>query len=192
MKRYTARDVGKLSTSELRSLLGKYNKEARARISRLEKAGFGGSKEAKFEIIPVKGMTKEEMKNRLMDVSLFLSKSGTKVSAHRKAERKMISTMHERGFKFINSENASDWGDFVELVREKHGRKRFDSDTVARIYEGMENRGIDADALEEVFGKYLENEKGLLDLEKALSDDVIKDGRTASAKIRNMINSLGW
>lgn len=191
-KRITPRDAQAMTVKELRSMLGKLNKDARARIRGLESAGYGETVAAQKIINPVRGMKKADLVAAVSDVSLFLSRRSSKASTLRADERKTLKTLHERGFKMVNSGNLRQFGKFMDRIKERQGKLRIDSDTVARIYDAMEEKGISPNQLEEAFGKYLNSEKGLLDLEKAISGEDIADGRTSAAKIRNLMQGYGW
>ena len=191
-KRITPRDAQAMTVRDLRRMLGQLNKEARARIRGLEAAGYGETVAAQKLIAPVRGMKKQDLVAAVSDVSLFLSRRASKVSTLRADERKTLTTLHQRGFKMVNSSNLRDFGRFMDRIKERQGKLRIDSDTVARIYDAMEEKGISSEQLEEAFGKYLNSERGLLDIEKAISGDEIKDGRTSAARIRSAMRGFGW
>lgn len=192
MKRITPRDASKMTVRELRSALGKMNKEARNRIARLEKAGYGETVAGSKSIQPIRGMKKADLISAISDVSLFLSSSRSKVTRLKSTERKTLRTLHDRGFDMVNAGNLRAFGRFMDDIKSRQGKLRVDSGTVARIFGEMEKKNIPTDKFEEAFGRYLNDEKGLLDVEKAISGEMIKDGRTSAAKIRGAMKGFGW
>lgn len=192
MKRITPRDASKMTVRELRQTLGSLNKLARSRIRGLQEGGFEKTVAAHKIIDPVRGMKKKDLVAAVSDVSLFLTKRRSNVTTLRKDERKTLATLHRNGFTMVNHGNLREWGEMMDKTREKHGKLRVDSDTVASIFSNMERRNISYEDLEQEFERYLNDERGLLELEKALSGADIEDGRSRAGRIRREMKKLGW
>ena len=134
-KRITPREASDRTVVELRKMLGKLNKEARARIRELEKGGYGDTVAAQKLINPVRGMKKHDLIAAVSDVSLFLSQRKSQVDLVRKDEKKMLKTLHKHGFDMVDSSNLRQFGNFMDTVKERHGKLRVDSETAAKIYD---------------------------------------------------------
>ena len=126
--------------SEARSEYSRLRSAANSRLYRLEKAGFGDT--AAFERAPLGGfpaassLDKEELRNMLGEVGHFMSLSSTTVSGQKSAAAKMVSTMQEHGYTFINENNAQQFRRFMRAARQHYGdASKFDSERVVDAYE---------------------------------------------------------
>ena len=142
-------------------------------------------------MVPVHGLKKQELILQILGTNKFIMSKQGSASQIRDSERKALKTLHHKGYDFINHGNIKDFGSFMDDVRERHGKLKFDSETAISIYEKAEKRGIDADGLNDVFGQFMDSEKHLKDLEQAL--DGVKAYRTSNiAKIQRALDFLGW
>lgn len=194
MKKWNVTELETMKVVDLRRVLGQQNKLVRAREKTMQREQY----ESRLKdfvgpqgVVPVRGLKKQELILQILGTNKFITSKQGSVSQIRDSERKALKTLHDKGYDFINHGNIKDFGRFMDDVRERHGKLKFDSETAINIYKKAEKRGIDADGLNDVFGRFMDSEKHLKDLEQAL--DGVKAYRTSNiAKIQRTLEFLGW
>lgn len=119
---------------------------ANQRLARLENAGYGDSaimRRYGEGFGSVRGMTEAQKRAKLGEVAKFLGLKTSSVSGQREATRSFIESMHEKGYDFINKNNAAAFGRFMEAAKKHYGSKKaFDSELIVDLFE----RTLEADA----------------------------------------------
>ena len=102
--------------------------------------------------------SKSELAQRLSDLSRFVASSQSTVKGIKEREKKVLETLHENDYDFVNEGNLKDFGDFMELYRdEMMDSAGFDSGDAAELYSVIEKHKLDPEKIAEDFEFYLEN-----------------------------------
>lgn len=191
MERITPRDAGKLTVKQLRKLVGQANKEARARQKEFKESGLMDSDFSKIHIPAVRGQSKNELIVNLADITKALNQYSMTVEGYKSIRDRRIEKLQSKGFDFVNEGNIRQFGEFMDLISEAHGKARYDYGTANNIFAALEKRGINPNIIEEQFKNYLGSEKGLLDLEEVLMGNRPKDLSSSGRYIRRKMRDLG-
>lgn len=113
---YSPQQLRKMSDAELRREYSRLRSVANKRIDRLEKAGFGNSREVGYNAgvyVPLKAVvSRRELVALTSQVSKFLSAKRSTVSGQRESIRRAVATWNRKG---VNV-NVSNYSKFVELL----------------------------------------------------------------------------
>ena len=113
---YSPQQLRKMSDAELRKEYSMLRSVANKRIERLEKAGFGSSREVGYNAgvyIPLKAVeSRRELVSLTSQVSKFLAAKRSTVSGQRESIRRSVATWNRKG---VNV-NASNYSKFVDLL----------------------------------------------------------------------------
>lgn len=93
----------------------------------------------------------------LSDVRGFLDSERSSITGLKRIDKKTISTLHANGYTFVNMGNIKAFGEFMEAVRIKAGRRMFASDRVAEMYDAAERKGIPPEELLKDFEYWQKN-----------------------------------
>lgn len=113
---YSPQQLRKMSDAELRKEYSRLRSVANKRIERLEKAGFGSSREVGYNAgvyLPLGAIeSRRELVSLTSQVSKFLAAKRSTVSGQRESIRRSVATWNRKG---VNV-NASNYSRFVELL----------------------------------------------------------------------------
>ena len=113
---YSPQQLRKMSDAELRKEYSRLRSVANKRIERMEKAGFGSSREVSYNAgvyIPLKAVeSHRELVALTSQVSKFLAAKRSTVSGQRESIRRSVATWNRKG---VNV-NASNYSKFVDLL----------------------------------------------------------------------------
>lgn len=102
--------------------------------------------------------SKSELAQRLSDLSRFVASSQSTVKGIKEREKKVLETLHENDYDFVNEGNLKDFGEFMKLYRdEMMDSAGFDSGDAAELYSVIEKHKLDPEKIAEDFEFYLEN-----------------------------------
>lgn len=113
---YSPQQLRKMSDYDLRKEYSRLRKVANERIGRLEKAGFGDSKEVEYNAgiyVPLKAVeSRRELVLLTSQVSKFLAAKRSTVTGQRETIRRSVATWNRKG---VNV-NAANYGKFIDLL----------------------------------------------------------------------------
>lgn len=149
--------------AEARAEYNRLRKVAAQRLRRLEASPYGGSKLAKaygesFGALP-KGATESQIRKALSSTAHFLGQKASTITGAKGIQSKFIKTMHERGYNFINKDNAREFGEFMDAWKRSGAAQQYDSEQVVKLYRDAKAKKIDVDKIKDAFEKYLEAAK---------------------------------
>lgn len=169
-------DVGWYTPSEIKAKLeagGDLEREVRKeytrlrdisqkRLKRLKAAGYADTDVYKKNVKHYPKLanikSKSELAQRLSDLSRFVGSSQSTVKGLKERERKVLQTLRENGYKYIDESNLSDFGEFMEYYRDmKYDLEGYDSGDAADLYTVVEKNKLDADTVKEDFDFWLQN-----------------------------------
>ena len=134
---------------------------ANQRLARLENAGYGDSaimRRYGEGFGSVRGMTEAQKRAKLGEVAKFLGLKTSSVSGQREATRSFIESIHEKGYDFINKNNATAFGRFMEAAKKHYGSKKaFDSELIVDLFERTLEADADPEQIAEDFDYWSEN-----------------------------------
>lgn len=113
---YSPQQLRKMSDADLRREYSRLRKVANERIDRLEKAGFGGSKEVEYNVgmyVPLKEVeSSRELVMLTSQVSKFLAAKRSTVRGQRETIRRSVATWSRKGVNIT----AANYGKFIDLL----------------------------------------------------------------------------
>ena len=132
------------------------------RIKRLAAAGYTDTEvyQRNYKHYPkLKDIkSKSELAQRLSDLSRFVASSQSTVRGIKEREKRVLETLHENDYDFVNESNLKDFGEFMEQYRnEKMDTAGYDSGDAAELYSVIEKHKLDPEMVAEDFEFYLEN-----------------------------------
>lgn len=143
----------KLLTSELwREEYMRMRKAANARISRLESAGFEGTRtyiKNKGRYPKLSEITDErDMAYYLSELHDFLESPYTTVAGQRKIQSKILERLHEHHYDFVTAENLSEFGDFMNFALSSRYSRIIPSDEIADFWNDRKEDDADISSTE--------------------------------------------
>ena len=158
----TKLELGGATAKEVRKEYTRLRDIAQKRIKRLAKAGYTDTEvyQRNYKHYPkLAGIKSDsELAQRLSDLSRFVSARSSTVKGLREREAKVLKTLHENEYDFVNEGNLKDFGEFMEQYRnEKMDTAGYDSGDAAELYSVIEKHKLDPEMVAEDFEFYLEN-----------------------------------
>lgn len=113
---YSPQQLRKMSDADLRKEYSRLRKVANERINRLEKAGFGNSKEVEYNAgvyVPLKEVeSRRELVMLTSQVSKFIAAKRSTVSGQKETIRRSVATWNRKGVNVT----AANYGKFIDLL----------------------------------------------------------------------------
>ena len=113
---YSPQQLRKMSDADLRKEYSRLRKVANERINRLEKAGFGDSKEVGYNAgvyVPLKAVeSRRELVMLTSQASKFIAANRSTVTGQRETIRRSVATWNRKGVNVT----AANYGKFVDLL----------------------------------------------------------------------------
>ena len=193
MKQYTLKELRSMGVTKQRQLLRDLNREARVRAKRLKKAGYTGE----MTLPPIKDYSRthrDELLKSIEDLQMYTRNKLSTVSGMKRFERKTLESLREHGYDFVNKSNLSDFGRFMNMVRDLHGSKAFPSNEVANMYKNMERLNISPNVIKTKFKEYLTSQAGINDLVLTMGEMKLPEGRArvTSTEVLEKMEELGF
>lgn len=149
------------TAKEVSKEYNKLRRVANQRLARLENAGYGDSaimRRYGEGFGSVRGMTEAQKRAKLGEVAKFLGLKTSSVSGQKAALESFVETMQEKGYDFINKNNAAAFGRFMEAAKKHYGSKKaFDSELIVDLFERTLEADADPEQIAEDFDYWSEN-----------------------------------
>lgn len=188
-KDYTYADLHGKTVKELRSILGKMNKEARKRAKLLQSKGYTG-KMTTPKLIAVKGLKKVDLESAILDYAqAYLRDPRSTIKGMRQFEKRLLGTLRSEFSVNLERAKLDDFVDYLEGIGELWGSLKYPSANAVETYDEMVKQGIAGEEINKAFedflktsGKGRKKQKGL---ERKLLDlkDVLKDANENNYKV---------
>ena len=144
------------------------------RLKRLKAAGYENTEVYRKNVNHYPKLkdikTKSELAQRLSDLSRFIAAETSTVSGMKSRTEKSISTLHEHGFTFVDENNLTSFGEFMESFRDEMLDMEYDSGDAAELYSIIEKHKLDPDKVKENFEFYLDNIDAAMSLRRSKKD----------------------
>lgn len=160
---YTPRGwmYGDVEPTDLKKEYQRLRKVANERLRKLKKAGYSDLETYKRfrKAFPEYSRirTNNALGIHLADVKHFLELQTSTVGGVHKAEKRILKSLHESGYKFVNKDNLKAFGDFMDAVRAKYKGLIYGSDQVADLFGAAIDKGLDPVQLFQDFEYWREN-----------------------------------
>lgn len=152
---------GDVEPAAIKKEYQRLRKVAIERLRKLKKAGYADSeiyRRFRTAFPPYsKIKTNTALGIHLADIRHFLGLKSSTVGGMHKLENKIIQSLHESGYTFINKDNLRAFGAFMDAVRAKFGGLIYGSDQVADLFGATYEKGLDPAQLLEDFEYWQEN-----------------------------------
>lgn len=114
----------------------------------------------------------------------FVSAKGSTISGIKEIRAKQLETLHKHDYTFVNEENLSDFGEFMEEFRAQKLDEQYDSGDAADTFYMVQKHGLDPADIEKEFTWWLENHQEASKMKKST-------GKYAgsAAKLRRRVES---
>lgn len=142
----------------------KLSKQANKRLETMAKYELGReSNTYKMNVgrfVPASELTLGEMKVLLADAAYMLTSETGSMAGIRRHRKRVIQSLHDNGFTFVNGKNLNEFLEFMEEWR-AGGEHSVGSPTAAELYNiWTRNREMTMSALIDKFDEYAERERG--------------------------------
>lgn len=174
-----------LSGRELRTEYAALRRIANRRASRLTEAGYGDSDLAQRNFPAGRSLNDEEVRQALLDVSVFLRDPRTTRPGYRAYAESIKESLGKKYYKTA-ARDPKRFGDFMEDIRKKAGGRSPGSGDQAQAYDEAVSRGMRPETLAKHFGDYLTNEKEAERLASVLYN-APTGGRLTIAKLKDLL-----
>lgn len=157
-------NVGVIDRAAIRADYSQMRKLANKRLKRFEGTEWEKSATYKFNKNRFKKLdsikSAEELASLLVEVKEFLESPRGSVTGQKRIRREAISTLHERGFTFVNTSNFAQFTQFMQRMRSLGLSKVYDSDQSADIWNTLRGEGASNADIEKAFTNYSKQEDG--------------------------------
>jgi len=161
-------DAGGDLEKEVRKEYTRLRDISQKRLKRLAAAGYTDTEAYKRNVNHYPKLkdikSKSELAQRLSDLSRFVASSQSTVSGIKKREQKVLETLGEHNYDFVNEGNLKAFGDFMEEYRDQLLDMEYDSGDAADLYRIVEKNKIDPADIKEKFETYLNDLEATEDL----------------------------
>lgn len=100
------------------------------------------------------------LSRELSRLASYISSPTRTVSGRRKAHKaRIIKSLHDSGYDFIDNSNIDEFGDFMDYVMDNYTKRMLSSDEATMLFGLSEKAGIPASELEKKFDDFLDNLK---------------------------------
>lgn len=177
-----------LSGRELRTEYAALRRIANRRASRLTEAGYGDSELARRNFPAGRSLSDEEIRQQLLDVSVFLRDPRTTRPGYRAYAESMEKalTKSKLGLEKAAARNPAKFGRFMEEMRTRAGGRLAGSGSVAQAYDEAVSRGMRPETLRKHFSDYLTEEREAEKLAATLYN-APTGGRLTIAKLTELL-----
>lgn len=153
---------------ELRQQYSKMRDIGQKRLKRLIAAGYGNSDTVrlnqfgfkKLRDIPRGPSGIRELASRVEQLERFLSAKTSTVSGMKKIESSTLRTLHEHGYTFIDKQNLSEWGEYMEFLRAAYPHRpsaqASEAESGFSMYKQLRNKQLSPKAAQKAFNAFLE------------------------------------
>ncbi len=174
--KYTPAQIAIMSDATVKARYQRLRKVATARVSRLEKAGYGKTDVADVRFPSSRELTPDQMRAELAEASRFLRDPRTTVKGMRTYVKRAEESLKEAGYQEA-AKDLKKFGDFMENMRARHKGRLMPSDVMATIYDEASRVGVSGKTLERNFKEYLDQEEKAQQLLKTLQETELPKSR---------------
>ena len=176
---YTYADLHSKTAKELKSILGKMNKEARKRAKLLKEKGYTG-KMSTPELKAIRGLKKVDLESAILDYAqAYLRNPRSTIKGMRQFEKRVLGTLKKEYNVNLERAKLDDFVDYLEGIGELWGSLKYPSTNAVKTYDEMVKQGIAGEEINKAFKDFLETsgkgrekqkvlESKLLDLKEVL------------------------
>ena len=175
-----------LSGRELRSEYAALRRIANKRASRLTESGYGDSELARRNFPAGRSLSDEEVRQALLDVSVFLRDPRTTRPGYRAYAESMQEALKRSGLEKAAARDPVKFGRFMGEMRTRAGGRLAGSGSVAQAYDEAVSRGMRPETLRKHFSNYLTNEREAEKLAATLYN-APSEGRLTIAKLTDLL-----
>ena len=170
---YTYKDIHGMTTKELRSVLGRMNKEARKRAKRLQGKGYTGAM-TKPKLKNVRGLKKVELEEAILDYAQrYLRNPRSTIKGMRSFESKLVKTLKDNTGLSIPRSQLDDFVEYLETIGEVWGSLRYPSKNALETYDEMDRAGITGAELGKAFKNYMKTKANDKNVAKTLEGKLL-------------------
>lgn len=122
---YNPQGLSKYSEAELRKEYSRLRSMARSRMKRLAESEFKESDLLRYNRVDkfktlAEIQDQQELKRLLSDLARFVTSPLSTIKGQREYREKVLRTLHENGYTFVNESNLKEWGDFMQYLKARY------------------------------------------------------------------------
>lgn len=100
------------------------------------------------------------LSRELTRLATYITSPTRTVSGRRKTHKaRIINSLHDSGYDFINNSNFDEFGQFMDYVSDNYTKRMISSDEIVMLFELAEKARIPASELQSKFDDFLDNLK---------------------------------
>lgn len=183
MKIYTPDAISSMTGEAVKEALQHLKGVANKRIGRMLAQGLGKRGMKKFG--SMRGMTEEQMRQELADVSLWLREPTHTIKGYKKQRAFTMEALREKGYDFVTEENYEDFISYMDDLRDQYSAKVFDSSAAVDVFNQTQRIGIKPETVKKNFEYFVEH-LDELDRMKPVRSDRGATMRAVKDKIRKL------
>lgn len=159
---YTPEGAYWANDADLRAEYSRLRSIAQKRISRIKGTEFEQSaifKENRHGFLTVKqAQAQDVLVDELMSIRRFLLDPTSTLSGARERKAKILNTLNERGYTFVNSQNYWKYTQFMDFADSMLKGTYYSSDFVNDFYERFESAGASLEQMKRWFSNWMSSQ----------------------------------
>ena len=159
---YTHEGVYWANDADLRAEYSRLRSIAQKRISRIKGTEFEQSaifKENRHGFLTVKqAKAQDVLVDELMSIRRFLLDTTSTLTGARERKAKILNTLNERGYTFVNSENYWKYTQFMDFADSMLKGTYYSSDFVNDFFEKIESQGSSLEQMKRWFTNWMSSQ----------------------------------
>ena len=159
---YTHEGAYWANDADLRAEYSRLRSIAQKRISRIKGTEFEQSaifKENRHGFLTVKqAQAQDVLVDELMSIRRFLLNTTSTLTGARERKAKILNTLNERGYTFVNSENYWEYTQFMDFADSMLKGTYYSSDFVNDFYEKFESQGASLEQMKRWFTNWMSSQ----------------------------------
>lgn len=159
---YTPEGAYWANDADLRAEYSRLRSIAQKRISRIKGTEFEQSaifKENRHGFLTVKqAQAQDVLVDELMSIRRFLLETTSTLTGARERKAKILNTLNERGYTFVNSENYWEYTQFMDFADSMLKGTYYSSDFVNDLFEKFESQGSSLEQMKRWFTNWMSSQ----------------------------------
>lgn len=163
---YLPSELSKMDTRSLRKEYSRLRDIAHKRLARMGESEFKTSTAYQLNVNKYKKLknirSEKELISRLSDLSRFVEARSSTVTGQKGIISDRLNTLHENGYNFVNRENLTEFGRFMNYIKalfpHHPSASAGDASTMFQGYRELRKSGIGGERMQELFMQFLEKQ----------------------------------
>lgn len=184
---YNPQGLSKYSEAELRKEYSRLRSMARSRMKRLAESEFKESDILRYNRVDkfktlAEIKDQQELKRLLSDVARFVTSPLSTITGQREYREKILRTLHENGYTFVNESNLKEWGEFMQYLKARYPYHPSETASVLgpawREFKVLRTQDITSEQVQARFDEWIKQQYP----QSLYAYEVVMDGRKSKGR----------